>query len=549
MGLRGVFRLRWGRWLAVALVGAALAGIVALTAGALGTGAAKGDFSLDFIAADEHTFNHLTAVETSAGSLQYDARAIGTYVREELEAVDWQCGDTIIFFTQVVVDPSATDTNQTIDITYRFDAHEGGSPLNPKVGYTDILAAGISKVNFPSSQTQETGNINLDANESVALTSESVVGGTLGVDADYVEGVVRVTGLDPGDTLIVRVDVLFSCFGGAVSDANANVQARLAGATNNGQNISVGQQTVPMIGFGKVPTATNTPTSTPTETPMPTNTPMPTDTPTSTPTETPTLTNIPTDTPTPTNTPTNTPTKTPIPTDTPTETPIPTDTPTATPTDTSTPIPTDTPTETPIPTDTPTETPIPTDTPTETPIPTDTPTATPTDTSTPIPTDTPTPTQTAAPIATETPTGTPPTSTAVPSATGTPPTAVPTATGTPPTATPTIVPTSTAIPTSTPPGTLPATATSAPLPTAANAPLPTSTRVSQVLPTGMNPTHTPVSQVRAAPTPVIRELPRTGSGPGDAWFPWPAVLAGLLAAAGLTVLVSALYRRLSDTER
>jgi hypothetical protein len=55
--------------------------------------------------------------------------------------------------------------------------------------------------------------------------------------------------------------------------------------------------------------------------------------------------------------------------------------------------------------------------------------------------------------------------------------------------------------------------------------------------------------VLAAPTPVIRELPRTGSGPDDAWFPWPAVLGGLFAVAGLLVLFSALYRRLSDTER
>ena len=286
-------------------------------------------------------------------------------------------------------------------------------------------------------------------------------------------------------------------------------------------------------------TPTPTPTNTPTETPIPTNTP------TSTPTETPTPTNTPTNTPTKTPTPTNTPTNTP------TETPIPTDTPTATPTDTSTPIPTDTPTETPIPTDTPTatptdtSTPIPTDTPTETPIPTDTPTATPmptdtpTDTSTPMPTDTPSPTETVAPVATATPVNTPP-------PTATP---VPSATGTPPTATPTIVPTSRAVPTSTPTGTLPAAATSTPLPTAANAPLPTSTRVTQVLPTGMEPTRTPVSRVLAAPTPVIRELPRTGSGPGDAWFPWPAVLGGLFAVAGLLVLFSALYRRLSDTKR
>ena len=227
----------------------------------------------------------------------------------------------------------------------------------------------------------------------------------------------------------------------------------------------------------------------------------------------------------------------------PLSTPTPTNTPTNTPTETPTNTPTNTPTETPTPTNMPIDTP--------TPVPTDTPTATPTDTSTPIPTDTPTPTQTAAPIATETPTGTPPTATAVPSVTGTPPTAtpVPSATGTPPTATPTIMPTSTAMPTSTPTGTLLATAISTPPPAAANAPLPTSTRVSQALPAAAEPTRTPVSQVLAAPTPVIRELPRTGSGPADAWVLWPAVLGGLFAVAGLLVLFGALYRSLSDSER
>ena len=50
--------------------------------------ASGGDFSLDFIAAAPQTYNHLTtpAVETSAGSLQYDARAINSDVVESLEA-------------------------------------------------------------------------------------------------------------------------------------------------------------------------------------------------------------------------------------------------------------------------------------------------------------------------------------------------------------------------------------------------------------------------------------------------------------------------------
>jgi hypothetical protein len=78
---------------------------------------------------------------------------------------------------------------------------------------------------------------------------------------------------------------------------------------------------------------------------------------------------------------------------------------------------------------------------------------------------------------------------------------------------------------------------------------PTSTPRSAVLPIAMSPTRTPISQVLPAATPVVRELPRAGGGPEDGWFPWPAALGGLLAAAGLVLLFSGLRRRLSDGER
>jgi len=286
------------------------------------------------------------------------------------------------------------------------------------------------------------------------------------------------------------------------------------------------------------------------------------------PAPTPTPMNTPTNTPIPTNTPTNTPTETPTPTNTPippTDTPTPTDTPvppTETPTPTNTPIP---PTDTPTPTDTPvppTDTPTPTDTPvppTDTPTPTDTPVP-PTDTPVPTATDTPSPTETVAPVATATPVNTPaPTATAEPSVTGTPPptaTAEPSATGTPPTVVPTTAATSTAVPTSTvlPASTAPAVtplaaATSEPAPAAVYDPPPASTRITQVLPIAVTPTRARFSQVLAAPSPVIRELPRTGSGPDDGWFPWLAVLGGTLAVAGSLLLYRGLRHRLSGTER
>jgi cation transporter-like permease len=77
------------------------------------------------------------------------------------------------------------------------------------------------------------------------------------------------------------------------------------------------------------------------------------------------------------------------------------------------------------------------------------------------------------------------------------------------------------------------------------------TPIRAVLPTAIvsTPTRTPVSQVIPAVKPVVRELPRAGSGPDDGSFPWATVLGGFFAATGLVLLFSGLHRRLSDTER
>ena len=321
--------------------GYARAGLLAgILAGGLGiavifvqAGADGGDFSLDFIAAHPADYNHLTspAVETSEGVLEFDARHVGENVVESLEAKDFACEDTIVFFTEVTVDGNASGA-QTIDINYVFDAENNGQS---GVGYKDVVAVGISNEGvFALTQFQETGN-DSDEGESATLVAGSKLYDTgdtpptgFGTTADELLFTVRVTDLEAGETVIVRVDVRFACF---ASDPTGNLHAALGSAEVTGggahSTIQVGQQDIPMLGLGQAPTAT--PTNTPTDTP--TNTP--TDTPTNTPTDTPT--NTPTDTPTntPTDTPTNTPTDTP--TDTPTSTP--TDTPTSTPTSTPTP--------------------------------------------------------------------------------------------------------------------------------------------------------------------------------------------------------------------
>ncbi|HET6615690.1 MAG TPA: hypothetical protein VFH62_07365, partial [Dehalococcoidia bacterium] len=160
-----------GRHLHLLIATALMLGIASLVVLPLrGAFADGGDFSLDFIAAADNDYNHLTspAQELAAGGLQYDSRAINDNVVEQLEAEDFACNDTIVFFTQITVDGGAVGT-QSIDISYDFDAQNNGQV---GVGYKDIVAVGMSGPTFPGgNQTAESGN-SLSGNETVSLVSK-----------------------------------------------------------------------------------------------------------------------------------------------------------------------------------------------------------------------------------------------------------------------------------------------------------------------------------------------------------------------------------------
>ncbi|GAI91678.1 unnamed protein product, partial [marine sediment metagenome] len=226
--------------------------------------AASGDFeNLDFVAAQHTTYYHSSGSEgnevgvAEGQDLGYDDGTTGVDVKEELEAVDWECDDRIVFFTRVAVHADATGT-KTIFIVYHFDAHNGGQQ---GVGYEYVVDAGISAVNFPPpSQTGDDGNVGLDGNETVTKISEGYLpsGSTFGDPtpadrADVLEVVVKVTGLDPGDELIVRTDVRFSCFDFPVTGTlHAAIDDALFDADNDGaypdaddDRINVGHQDVP----------------------------------------------------------------------------------------------------------------------------------------------------------------------------------------------------------------------------------------------------------------------------------------------------------------
>lgn len=299
--------------------------------------AAAGDFQLDFVAAENTTYyQHGPSEGSEIGpaepvDLAFDDRTINDDVVEQLEAEDFICGDRIVFFTEVAVDPEGDD-DQTVFLEYDFDAENGGQV---GVGYSEVLNAGISGVTppFNTQQSGEDGNVSLDGTETAILVDElyEPVGAIFGdpdpdLRAEHLIAVVKVTGLDAGEVAVVRIDVRFSCYALPVT-GNLHAALRAAaldggdgvygGEVSDDDTINVGQQDIPMLGLGELPTPTPSPIPSPTPSPTPTPTPTlepftPTPSPTASPTPSPTPT--PTPTPSPTPSPTLVPTASPTPT-------------------------------------------------------------------------------------------------------------------------------------------------------------------------------------------------------------------------------------------
>ena len=136
-----------------------------------------GAVSLDFIAAGHNSYDHITG---NGGA--YDNRSIGANgVEESLEGKDFACGDRVVYFTAVTVDQGAGHGD--IDLDFSFD---GTTTSGSLVGINDLVSATL---NSPDS-----GNKNLDGDETVSIQSES---GPPPNGTD-VSATVRVTNLDGG---------------------------------------------------------------------------------------------------------------------------------------------------------------------------------------------------------------------------------------------------------------------------------------------------------------------------------------------------------------
>jgi len=207
---------------------------VAAPAAVLAANLAGGDVGLDFVAAGPFTYNHATGLGTPP-QFGYDNRTISKTngVVESLEGGDFACGDLVTFFVQVKVAGDAA-TSGAVELDMSFGAETTGQP---GLGFDDITSVAIN--------TPDGGNVGLDGTETATLSNEHL--DTAGYDE--IKGTVTVSGLDGGETAIVRIIVHLACELNASPTGNILNAIDAARVVGDG-TVNVGQETVPMKQVG-----------------------------------------------------------------------------------------------------------------------------------------------------------------------------------------------------------------------------------------------------------------------------------------------------------
>ena len=155
-------------------------------------------------------------------------------VVESLEGGDFECGDLVVFFTQVAVDGPPAGGSGSVDINMAFGAETTGQP---GIGFVDVVDVAV---NTGDSGMTDTGTTTVATahNEQPADFSDPHPRTTVET---------LVTGLDAGDVIIVKYVVRLGCQVGA--SPTGNIQSLITGAdviTPEADRIPVGSQVVPL---------------------------------------------------------------------------------------------------------------------------------------------------------------------------------------------------------------------------------------------------------------------------------------------------------------
>ena len=229
-----------------------------------------GDYSIDWVAANPYSYDHLT------GGGAYDDRTIGLELNgdvvKSLEGADFACGDIVTYLAYITIDdPTSTET---IELTTRFSANTTGQPgaghvdiVNVAVNYGSIAQWDVDGDTIPDvigdGLNEWDAGIIDDSGSTATITSKTfdpllADGGGSIIDnpdtkADLV-GVITINDLEADDTsIVVRVDVQVDCT--IPSGPTGNLQASLSSARvieGVTGTISGGEQTIPFKGLSQI---------------------------------------------------------------------------------------------------------------------------------------------------------------------------------------------------------------------------------------------------------------------------------------------------------
>jgi hypothetical protein len=193
----------------------------------------RGDFKLDFVAAEPTSYDHAT------GGGAYHQRIIGQDVVESLEGASFACGDTVTFLTRIAVANDVVDA-QELTLGFEFTAHATGKQGVALVDVVDAIdgpvSAAINQAGLDSGTVDDGGSV-----ATVGPLPESLSGPVFVKPSKFLR-TVTVTDLEAGETVVLRTDVKLACDG---RPAKGNMLARLF-------TTGAGAQTIPLKHVGGI---------------------------------------------------------------------------------------------------------------------------------------------------------------------------------------------------------------------------------------------------------------------------------------------------------
>ena len=199
--------------------------------------AAGGSYSLNYQAANPQNYDRKNPSQVGCpvpGGGSAADPIVGANFGSSLNSLapaSMALGQIVPYELKVSVSGSTSPENGIINTTLKWDTE---TTSGRAFGYDPAYQVYCAFVD-----SADAANANLDGNENVSYTSQ--------IDATgRIQGNFNISGLNDGDTVIVEIWVVLK--NTIPSDANGNVQSNVESAqTGAGDNISVGNQTIPLL--------------------------------------------------------------------------------------------------------------------------------------------------------------------------------------------------------------------------------------------------------------------------------------------------------------